>query len=59
MATSKNRIDWENDPITKGIGSIVADRDLSINHDKYLYGKREKHQTHKTAAVSKTRRPVS
>ena len=33
------KIDWKNDPLTKGIGSIHgSDTDLSINHDKYLYG---------------------
>ena len=32
-------IDWKNDPMTKGIGSIHGpDSDLSINHDHYLYG---------------------
>ena len=31
-------IDWKNDPITRSLGSVVADADLSTNHDKYLYG---------------------
>ena len=32
--------DWENDPLWSMIGSSQSkDEDLSINHDKYLYGK--------------------
>ena len=32
--------DWINDPLWKMIGSSSSgDKDLSINHDKYLYGK--------------------
>jgi hypothetical protein len=31
-------IDWRNDPITRSLGSVIADADLSENHDKYLYG---------------------
>jgi len=31
-------VDWENDPITRSMGSVVADADLSVNHDQYLYG---------------------
>ena len=36
------KIDWKNDPVTQGIGSIVADADLSVHHDKYLYGEPDK-----------------
>ena len=32
--------DWENDPLWSMVGSSHSkDEDLSINHDKYLYGK--------------------
>ncbi|MEK6590181.1 MAG: CopG family transcriptional regulator, partial [Nitrospinota bacterium] len=32
--------DWINDPLWNMIGSSSSgDKDLSINHDKYLYGK--------------------
>ncbi|MBI5893506.1 MAG: hypothetical protein HZB79_07640 [Deltaproteobacteria bacterium] len=32
--------DWTNDPLWNMVGSSSSnDRDLSINHDKYLYGK--------------------
>jgi predicted DNA-binding protein len=36
-------IDWENDPIFKlaGIGASGLG-DLAVNHDKYLYGDRER-----------------
>jgi predicted DNA-binding protein len=36
-------IDWENDPIFKlaGLGDSGLG-DLSVNHDKYLYGGRER-----------------
>ncbi len=36
----KNHARWGNDPITKHIGLFkTKDRDLSIRHDEYLYGK--------------------
>ncbi len=32
--------DWIEDPLWKMVGSSSSkDRDLSVNHDKYLYGK--------------------
>lgn len=37
----KRRRDWEKDPLWNMIGaSSSKDKDLSINHDKYLYGKK-------------------
>ncbi len=32
--------DWENDPLWSMVSSNQSkDKDLSVNHDKYLYGK--------------------
>lgn len=43
LKTREKNVDWDNDPITKAIGSIDIDTtDISINHDKYLYGQKEK-----------------
>lgn len=37
----KRRRDWVKDPLWNMVGaSSSKDRDLSINHDKYLYGKK-------------------
>jgi len=34
--------DWMQDPLWDMVGSSSSkDRDLSVNHDKYLYGKRK------------------
>lgn len=34
-------IDWENDPFFKIVGIANSGiKDLSVNHDKYLYGKK-------------------
>jgi len=34
--------DWMQDPLWNMVGSSSSkDRDLSVNHDKYLYGKRK------------------
>ncbi|MBU1487164.1 hypothetical protein KKH56_03840 [bacterium] len=30
--------DWEKDPVNELIGIFEAEEDLSIDHDKYLYG---------------------
>ncbi len=36
----KSKVDWDNDPMVKMIGSCKSDvQDASINHDHYLYGK--------------------
>ena len=38
---SKNA-DWDNDPLTRGIGSVSLNvDDASLNHDKYIYPVRE------------------
>ncbi len=35
----KQDIDWENDPLFKAVGIMKSGiKDLSINHDHYLYG---------------------
>ena len=39
MEKSVKEVDWDNDPLTKAIGSITLDvDDASVNHDYYLYG---------------------
>lgn len=35
---TRRSVDWENDPISQSLGSIVADHDLSSDHDHYVYG---------------------
>ena len=36
---SKNRQRWEKDPITRHIGQFKShDKDLSVHHDRYIYG---------------------
>jgi len=39
----QDKVDWENDPLFKAVG-IMDSRagDLSVYHDKYLYGKGKK-----------------
>lgn len=35
-------VDWENDPFVKSAGFFASNvRDLSVNHDYYLYGKKK------------------
>ena len=43
MEKSVKEVDWDNDPLTKAIGSITLDvDDASVNHDYYLYGGKKK-----------------
>lgn len=38
----KEKKDWERDPLWNSIGAGSSkEKDLSVNHDKYLYGKNE------------------
>jgi hypothetical protein len=39
---SARKASWGEDPLARGLGSIVADADLSVNHNAYLYGKKAK-----------------
>ena len=41
LQTRRVRIDWKRDPIWKVVGLFDSgDRDLSIHHDAYLYGRK-------------------
>lgn len=43
VAEEEKEIDWENDPFFKLVGIVKSGvRDLSINHDHYLYGAKKK-----------------
>jgi len=40
LLRKENEKNWIEDPLWKMVGSSSSkDRDLSVNHDKYLYGK--------------------
>jgi len=43
LTTREGKINWDKDPLSKIVGKIkLKVTDASVDHDKYLYGKRGK-----------------